>query len=557
MPARPRLPRPVKPPRGPALPDAARTGIETATFRPFFWIDEDQRVCCWPELTARHTRIAPDRALGNRCWEVVHGLSRLRRLPCSAACLAGQPRAGTPPPPSWPGDDMRCGALSLGGATGTTLVWYPFARSVVASPFEALQEELLVDGCLAMHVGSLPALVDAVRRVSAADDCEVFLRDARKGEVFLVDCEGFDRDAFLERTRIPLGQGYPGLVTARQTPLFTNDFQNDRTFLRDGVRRCGIRSFLGVPLSDGSALTGYLGLGWRDPRVPVNWVLRLLQRARPMLAAALATEMGGARGSAAVVRRTGPVLRVRCFGRFEVERDGVPIPTERFTRRKAVQLLGILILRQGNPISTDALVELLWPGCDPHAGANRLHAALHALRQAIEPERPRRRAAWVRMRERGYVLDPDAPLEVDLHRFRDLLEHLRRHRSRGATPEQLAPLLEEAFTLYRGDLFAADADEAIFANQRTALREQYLEVARSLAGVRLGWQRPQEAVACLRTTLAVAGPCESTHRLLIEALLQCGRRPDAAHEFEQCLRTLREDLNARPAPETLALGARL
>jgi DNA-binding SARP family transcriptional activator len=540
----------------PGLAAAGQDGA-SALFRPFFWMDADFRVCGWPQSTARHTGLPAAAAIGKRCWQVVHSEAGDEPPPCFRICFAqAQELHGAPAPGR--ACRLRCGALALGGIAGAVAVWFPFARALSAGPLDLLDEEVRVNGCLAMCAGSLSNLVDAVRRISSADDCEVFLLDRERSEVVLADCEGLDRDAFMERTRIPLGEGYPGIVTVRQAPLYTNDFQHERLFLRARVRQCGIRSFLGMPLHDTQGPIGYLGLGWRDSRVPLVWVLRMLQHAQPLLGSAIGAHRAAV--SAQAPRVTGtprPELQIRCFGRFEVSRGDEPVSRAEFVRRKAVLLLKILLLRKGVPITADALVELLWPGSGSESGANRLHGVLHALRQAIEPGHDPRNTRFVVFRGGGYVLDPAAPVQVDLYRFQQLTEELQKRRNRGEPTDRLELLLEEAFALYRGDLFADDPEDDTFEEQRMALLRQYVEIARDLAGAHVRWNRGDRAAQLLQRTLTLAGPCEELHRMLIEVLIGAGRLAEARQEYARCLRLLRDEFNARPSAATLALATSL
>ena len=82
-------------------------------------------------------------------------------------------------------------------------------------------------------------------------------------------------------------------------------------------------------------------------------------------------------------------------------------------RRKQRSLLALLLLRAGEVLSTDQLVEELWAGRPPKAAVGSLQNLVSELRKAIGPE-------TVRTREPGYVLDVD-PERVDLNRFERLV----------------------------------------------------------------------------------------------------------------------------------------
>lgn len=522
-------------------------------FRPFFWVDSNLRVSYWPEVTAKAMRVSPRHAVGRWCWEVVHGIrSNLPPPPCYAFCpVSGHDRRDTWSPPGFRASgSFRCAAISQPDAASGAVVWFPLTRALAERP-AVPWEELIIRGCLSARLDNLSETVDSIRRLCGADDTEVFLIDPVHGEVNLVDCEGPDRDVFLERTRIPLGAGYPGTVAAKQKPLWTTNFQNDRLFLRQGVKKCGITSFIGFPLSDGRKPLGYLGVAWRDARISLDWILRTLDTVCPLLLLALPPS----RVALPVPEPAGTnaPLAIRCFGTFEVFRHGSRLPTRLFLRRKAITLLKILLLHAGRPVHRDMLVEQLWPGCDHDHGVNSLHSTVHALRSAIESYRDGRKAVYICGQDDSYFFGLDSPHDVDLFRFDELVKKIREARHRGESRERLVALIEEAVSLYRGDLFADDPYTEHFESRRRHQRQRYLELVQELARERIAAGCAADAVNPLRAALELDPGREEIHRALIEALLHANCKSQAREQYEACMHVLREDLGLEPHPQTLAL----
>lgn len=520
-------------------------------FRPFFWVDEEHRVRDWPEATARALGVPAERALGRHCWELVAGRRGGQRSPRCAHCpAAGAAVTGAAPADV---DAARCCAvLPLAGPVRGALVWFPLAYVTAGGFGSARLEGLVIRGALAERLGSVESALEGLRQICAADDCELFLLDSFGKEVFLVDCEGRDRDAFLELTHMPLGTGYPGTVTLLQKPLYTNRFQKDRVFVRGAVKRRGIRSFIGMPLMDGGRPLGYVGVGWRDGSVPIQWGLRVLEEVRPLL-------------PLAVPRRFLPVrnadipsvqLAIRCFGTFEVFHEGRRLPPAAFPRRKALQLLRQLVLRRGVPVHRDRLVELLWPDAPAGAGANRLHGVVNALRSALETTRDPRSSGYVICRDDHYFFNIDAPQSVDLFDFLDFIAGARTAQREGATERALG-LLEDAVRLYRGDLFADDIEDESLEMHRVRLRHLFLDAARTLAGIRIRWGHVDEAVWTLRAALDFEPVALDLYELLIGELASAGRLVEARQQYECCCTALRRHLDMEPPPRIRALEKRL
>src|SRR5689334_20399353 len=108
-------------------------------------------------------------------------------------------------------------------------------------------------------------------------------------------------------------------------------------------------------------------------------------------------------------------MEFRILGPLEV-RDGsrlVELP-----RQKQRALLASFLLRPGEPVSIDRLIEDLWGDEAPPTARASLQNLISQLRRALGPETLVTRAG-------GYALEVD-PEAVDLHRFERLVRDSRR-----------------------------------------------------------------------------------------------------------------------------------
>lgn len=512
-------------------------------FRPFFWVDGQLRVREWPELTARALAVPAAEAIGRRCSEVLRGCFTGREPPC-AACRNDVPRRSATSS-SRPDRAAGCARLPVAQGDELALVWAPLSRLVSGDAGHANTERLLVRGALAAHLGSIEETLEWLRRACAADDCELFLLDASGREVFLVDCEGLDRDAFMQITRMPLGTGYPGLVTQAQRPLFTNHLQQDGLLQRADVRRCGIRSLIGVPLASGGRALGYLGLGWRDERVPMDWALRLLQDLKALIPLAIPRP----RAVSPALDAPQQGLAVRCLGAWQVRVDGVTLPPSVFGRRKAVELLQHLVLARGRPLVRERLVDLLWPDAGPDAGNGRLHVVVNALRTALAAGGPAGAAGYVVWRGDGYALDLARAHAVDLYEFLDRVAAARRALRAGNEVQALA-WQESAQECYGGTLFADQVLGDELEGERARLARSFIELSYDIVGTRLRWGQLDGALRAARHALDIEPLAPDLHELLI-SLLQAGGRAAEARRATKACRAL---LGYAPEVESSRIG---
>ena len=105
-------------------------------------------------------------------------------------------------------------------------------------------------------------------------------------------------------------------------------------------------------------------------------------------------------------RRAGDELRVFALGDLRVEGPDGPL-SGAWLDQRAGQLLRFLVCRRGRVTPADVIAEAIWP----HAGSaatNTLRHFVHALRERLEPGRPRHAAsAFIECRRGGYALRAD------------------------------------------------------------------------------------------------------------------------------------------------------
>jgi DNA-binding SARP family transcriptional activator len=476
---------------------------KTSLHGPLFTIDSKYRITHWPRETAEAMKIPASEAVGRYCWQAVYPGSTEIPETCRTFCPAHHvqgDQADTSPPDT---AGRRCAALPLPGTGVGSLVWAAVNEPLPPNPLE----DLLIRGCLSAQPARLNDTLDLVRQYCAADDVEVFLRDpSHPEEVVLTGCVGCDREAFQALTRIPVGEGYPGAVTQLQRPMFTNDFQNDRIFLRSQVRERGVQAFLGIPLSDGGKDSlGYLGIGWHDATIPITALVPRLEEVLPLFFDRILKEYYR---RPELQHAGGAQLRIHCFGGLEVSRDGERLPATAFKRRKALMLLKTLLLYAPRPIHRDLLVSMLWPDADDGLGArNRLHGVVHALRSAIGE-------CYIRNEGDFYAFDTASSHFVDVFRFRDLLGQAVEAKRLGKETRIRVEYLEAAVSLYQGPLFTDDPDGDWFGQYQTRYERHYVTAVTELCDAYLAAGRSGEALKLVRTAQELVLQAERLDELL-------------------------------------------
>ncbi|GAA0903400.1 BTAD domain-containing putative transcriptional regulator [Virgisporangium aurantiacum] len=236
-------------------------------------------------------------------------------------------------------------------------------------------------------------------------------------------------------------------------------------------------------------------------------------------------------------------LYLRTLGGFVACRDGVTIDRAAWGRRKSLELLWLMCTRESRSVGREEAVDLLWPDENVDPGSVRFRVALHALNEALEPDRPPRgRTRFVHSSGDRVVLDDG--VGIDIHEFRELSGQALTERD----PARAALLAHRATLVYKGHFLAEEAPYADWATAtRTELADTFRQTAMVSAGHDVASDDAGRAVAVLRRILADDPYHEAAYRLLARAYLRLGQPAAARAVFEECSERLRRELQVTPS----------
>lgn len=208
----------------------------------------------------------------------------------------------------------------------------------------------------------------------------------------------------------------------------------------------------------------------------------------------------------------------RVLGPLEAEVDGQSIA---LGGPKPRMLLATLVLRANTAVSTDVLIDVLWPGAPPRSAVANVRTYVHTLRRLLDNR--------IEHRPGGYLLRAE-PGEIDLHRFEETLDPAL---WRGPFLEDLPPSHE-------------------FEPTRARVTELWLSAREQRLRAAVDRGEHDAAIAELRGLLSEHPLREELWQLLIHALTSAGRRADAVQAYTEASRVLRAELDTTPGPSLLA-----
>lgn len=246
-----------------------------------------------------------------------------------------------------------------------------------------------------------------------------------------------------------------------------------------------------------------------------------------------------------------PPLYINCFGRFTVRRlsaDGPEIELCRNSRGQAI--LRYLLIQPERRATLDMLMADLWPEEDAQVARHKLQVAISALRCSLNRESLQTPGAgYILYRERMYQLNPALEFHTDVAEFSQLYQAGRQAESAAITAE----CYKQACRLYTGPFLGEDlyAEWSFLAREETA--RMYLAMCEWLANHSLVSNDYEATLAWVANILKIDRCNEEAYRLSMRALAALGRRSEARRCYQQCQRTLAEELGVQPMPETQRL----
>jgi predicted ATPase/DNA-binding SARP family transcriptional activator len=240
----------------------------------------------------------------------------------------------------------------------------------------------------------------------------------------------------------------------------------------------------------------------------------------------------------------GDRLEVSLLGPVEVHLDGVPVTPTSVAQRV---VLAALALSPGRPVGAEHLVEALWPGEAPANPTGNLQTYVSRLRRVVGGERITRGTA-------GYQLHV-AEDQVDIGRAEALVADALAHRE--DDPVHAAELMGEALAFWRGDPLSDLTDPLAFAPTIARLSAWRDQLRLEWFQLRLRAGQAVQALPALQEAVLDHPMSEEFHLLLMRALHQTGRTPEALRIAEGFRRRLVEETGLDPSPAFAELQGRV
>ena len=238
---------------------------------------------------------------------------------------------------------------------------------------------------------------------------------------------------------------------------------------------------------------------------------------------------------------------IRMFGPIEVEYQGRRIGPTGFGGLKAKQILEILLLRRGHPVTKEQLAEELWTEEErPVNVPATLETYVSVLRRSLDPDGCAGRTL-IRTEPGAYRLAADL-VDLDLDRFDALCE-----RASLLDATRALELLAEALSLVRGDVLEDEPYAGWSERVRDRYRQRWLDARLMAAELAMTRGAFDEALHHAADIVEAEPLHEPAYRVQMIASYALGRQDRALRVYARCRDTLDAELGVEPVEETSAV----
>lgn len=247
-----------------------------------------------------------------------------------------------------------------------------------------------------------------------------------------------------------------------------------------------------------------------------------------------------------------PSCRVTLFGGLKVVTEAGPVPEKAWRKRKARLLFAMLVVRQGQDVPREQLLEYLWPEMEPRRAKNNLYVIWNAMKGALSPGLGKGEACPYVESVGGVCRVPIHALSSDLRDFEAALLDARRAEKAGDA-RAAVDAYRRVEQLYHGDLLPGDVYDDWFGSLRERCRQQLGDAMQCGARILEEQSNVDEALHMVRSGLAFDPWREDLYQAALRLQIKAGRRSAAIETYQTCKSRLAEDLGLDPSVETRRL----
>jgi DNA-binding SARP family transcriptional activator/ATP/maltotriose-dependent transcriptional regulator MalT len=247
-----------------------------------------------------------------------------------------------------------------------------------------------------------------------------------------------------------------------------------------------------------------------------------------------------------------PVCHVRFFGGLEVSIGGRSIREKDWRKRKARLLCAMLVLRRGQDVPREQLLEHLFAEMDPERAKNNLYVVWSTMKSVLMGDGAKGSPLPYFEAVGGVCRAVRENIRSDVDDFDKLMAAAAKHEAEGELGAALRDY-EALSSLYRGELLPGDVYDDWFAELREHYKITFVNAMLAASGILTGAGDPGNALMYIRRAIQTDPLREDLYQTALRCQIAAGQRSGAIDTYLQCRSRLSEDLGLDPSAETRAL----
>ncbi|MBP7113625.1 MAG: winged helix-turn-helix domain-containing protein [Nitrosomonas sp.] len=224
-------------------------------------------------------------------------------------------------------------------------------------------------------------------------------------------------------------------------------------------------------------------------------------------------------------------IKIFTLGKFEIQRDDVPLRFPGKAQHKPLELLKYLCASGGKAVNQDRIIDALWPDSMGDAAEQALRTTLHRLRKLLRHDQA--------------IVIEDKHLSLDFgYVWTDcgVFDHIAHHQS--VTNDRIS--LQQALNYYHGHFLEGETSPwaITFRNQLRAHYTRIIEQYGALLEQDGEWSG---AIECYLRAIEIEPLVEVFYNNLMNIYIQHDRRSEALAVYQRCCQSLLTRLGINPS----------
>ena len=238
-----------------------------------------------------------------------------------------------------------------------------------------------------------------------------------------------------------------------------------------------------------------------------------------------------------------PVLTVLTLGDFAVHSGDEVLSIASPRAQNLWKLFKYILTNRDHPISTDRLIEVLWPDGDCENPIKALYSLMYRLRSLLNSgEAPRQ--DYILFRHNSYMWNKDAPCRIDVE---DFDRYASQAAEVGRDRISRIACYQKALALYQGDYLSESAMEDWVLPWANYYKRVYSSCVNALVKLLMDDGEYASAVQVCEQAIERDPYEEILHEMLINCLIHMGQLTQAMTHYNYICNLLSKELGVQPS----------